>query len=73
MNWLAPIEGVQSKRIILRKDGARMPDTSREVIVDGARFRSMSEACRSFGRSASWVYARIGEGWRCGCVTREIA
>ena len=66
MNWLTPLMlQPQPRRVVLRKkDGAVMPDTSRQVEVMGVRYPSMAEACRVLGWSTSKVYRAIGENWR---------
>lgn len=65
MNWLAPLLLEEPKRVVLRRDGAVMPDTSKECVIDGVRYRSMADACRALGWSYSKVYYAIGESWRC--------
>lgn len=54
MTWTRPLHGIEVQRRILRKrDAAVMPDTSREVEIDGVRYRSMGEACRALKCSYS--------------------
>lgn len=66
MNWIAPVlADVPRKRVVLRYDGAPMPSTAREIVIDGVRYESIYDAMRRLGCSACKVYRLMGEGWRC--------
>lgn len=64
MSWLKPLNEIRVRRTWCRPDGTRMPNTSREVEINGMRFESMGEACAALQCSYSVIYRLIGEAWR---------
>lgn len=59
VTWLTPILNLPEQ-----KPRRRTPDTSKEVVVGGVRYRSMTEACNAMQCSFSKLYRMLGEGWR---------
>lgn len=47
-----------------QKISRKPPDTSRSVVVDGVRYRSILEAAKAHNCSTTKIYYMIGERWR---------